>query len=52
MENFSLVFVTVTSPVAPETEIQLPARMEVTPVLVTFPFEYVSPEENVVLAPD
>jgi hypothetical protein len=41
----------VTAPVAPETEIWLavPAR-EVTPVLVTAPFEYVRPVEKVVVA--
>jgi hypothetical protein len=44
------VFVIVTAPVAPETEMPEPAMFEVTPVLVTLPAEYERPEEKVVVA--
>ena len=47
-----MLFVTVTAPVAPETVIPEPARIDVTPVLVTTPFVYVRPVENVVDAPE
>jgi hypothetical protein len=29
-----------------------PATIDVTPVFVTFPFRYVRPDENVVVAPE
>ncbi len=52
VENFSFVFEIVIAPVAAETEIPEPARSDVTPVLVTTPFVYVRPVENVVVAPE
>ena len=44
------VFVMVTAPVAPETEMPEPATFDVTPVFVTLPAEYERPEEYVVVA--
>ena len=41
-----------TAPVAPDIVTFDPATIDVTPVLVTFPFRYVKPEENVVVAPE
>ena len=43
---------TVTAPVAPDTVTFVPATIEVTPVFVTLPFAYVSPDEYVVVAPE
>lgn len=40
----------VTAPVAPEIVTFVPATIEVTPVLVTFPAEYAKPDEKVVVA--
>ena len=45
------VELTVTAPVAPDIVTFDPATIEVTPVLVTFPFRYVKPDEKVVVAP-
>jgi len=45
------VELTVTAPVAPEIVTFDPATIEVTPVLVTFPFRYANPLEYVVVAP-
>jgi hypothetical protein len=44
------LLVIVTAPVAPETEIPVPATFEVTPVFVTLPPEYAKPDEKVVVA--
>ena len=43
---------TVTAPVAPDTVMFVPATIDVTPVLVTLPFEYARPDEKVVVAPE
>jgi hypothetical protein len=43
---------TVTAPVAPEIVMPDPATRDVTPEFTTFPFEYASPLENVVVAPE
>jgi len=48
--GYPMVLVMVTAPVAPETLMPAPATFDVTPVLVTLPFRYVRPEENVVVA--